>query len=65
VTVTDEHARQMLVRRGFALEWALAVAVLPGLLLNAVAGWWWADPATGYVLVHYGACEATDIFTGQ
>jgi divalent metal cation (Fe/Co/Zn/Cd) transporter len=25
----------------------LAVAVLAGLLLNAVLGWWWADPAAG------------------
>lgn len=36
----------------------LAMAVLLGLVLNAAAGWWWADPAAGYVLVYYGAREA-------
>lgn len=38
----------------------LAVAVLAGLALNAAAGWWWADPAAGYVLVYYGAREARE-----
>ena len=36
----------------------LATAVLLGLVLNAAAGWWWADPAAGYVIVYYGAREA-------
>lgn len=36
----------------------LATAVLVGLVLNAAAGWWWADPAAGYVLVYYGFREA-------
>jgi divalent metal cation (Fe/Co/Zn/Cd) transporter len=40
----------------------LAVAVLAGLTLNAAAGWWWADPAAGYVLVYYAAREAREIF---
>jgi divalent metal cation (Fe/Co/Zn/Cd) transporter len=35
----------------------LACAVLIGLVLNASFGWWWADPAAGYVLVFYGARE--------
>jgi len=35
----------------------LAVAVLAGLLLNAEARWWWADPAAGYVLVYYAGKE--------
>jgi divalent metal cation (Fe/Co/Zn/Cd) transporter len=35
----------------------LATAVLAGLLLNAGVGWWWADPAAGYVLVYYGTRE--------
>src|ERR1700758_906760 len=29
------------------IDGILAVAVLAGLTLNAVAGWWWADPAAG------------------
>lgn len=41
----------------------LASAVLVGLVLNAAAGWWWADPAAGYVLVYYGAREAKTALT--
>ncbi len=40
----------------------LATAVLAGLLLNALAGWWQADPAAGYVLVYYAARECRRIF---
>jgi divalent metal cation (Fe/Co/Zn/Cd) transporter len=40
------------------IDGVLASAVLVGLLLNACAGWWWADPAAGYVLVYYGVREA-------
>jgi len=36
----------------------LATAVLLGLVLNAAVGWWWADPAAGYVLLAYGLKEA-------
>jgi divalent metal cation (Fe/Co/Zn/Cd) transporter len=39
----------------------LAVAVLAGLVLNAVAGWWWADPVAGYVLVGYALREVRAI----
>ncbi len=41
----------------------LAVAVLAGLALNAAAGWWWADPAAGYVLVYYAGREARETFS--
>ncbi len=40
----------------------LAVAVLVGLLLNAVLGWWWADPLAGLVIVAYAIREAYAIF---
>ena len=40
----------------------LATAVLAGLALNAGLGWWWADPAAGYVLVFYAAREVRSIF---
>ena len=33
------------------IDGILATAVLLGLALNAALGWWWADPAAGYVLV--------------
>jgi divalent metal cation (Fe/Co/Zn/Cd) transporter len=41
----------------------LASAVLAGLVLNAWAGWWWADPAAGYVLVFYATREVREIFS--
>jgi divalent metal cation (Fe/Co/Zn/Cd) transporter len=45
------------------IDGLLAVAVLVGLLLNAVFGWWWADPIAGYVLVFYAAREVRAIFS--
>jgi len=47
------------------IDGILAVAVLLGLVLNAAAGWWWADPAAGYVLVYYAAREVREILTAQ
>ena len=35
----------------------LAAAVLGGLLLNALLGWWWTDPLAGLVIVYYGVKE--------
>jgi len=35
----------------------LAGAVLIGLVLNALLGWWWADPLAGLVIVYYGIKE--------
>jgi divalent metal cation (Fe/Co/Zn/Cd) transporter len=40
-----------------------AIAVLVGLLFNALLGWWWADPAASYVLTYYAAREARAILT--
>lgn len=39
----------------------LAGAVLVGLVLNAVAGWWWADLLAGLVIVYYAVREARTI----
>ena len=44
------------------IDGVLAVAVLLGLTLNAGLGWWWADPAAGYVLVYYATREVREIF---
>jgi divalent metal cation (Fe/Co/Zn/Cd) transporter len=44
------------------IDGVLALAVLLGLVLNAVAGWWWADPAAAYVLVYYAAREVRETF---
>jgi len=40
----------------------LAIAVLAGLVLNAAAGWWWADPLAAMVIVFYALREAREIF---
>lgn len=45
------------------IDGVLASAVLLGLVLNAVAGWWWADPLAGYVLVYYAVREAREALT--
>ena len=46
------------------IDGILATAVLVGLVLNAAAGLWWADPLAGYVLVYYGAREARGALSG-
>lgn len=38
----------------------LATFVLAGLLLNVVAGWWWADPAAAYLIVLYSVRESIE-----
>jgi divalent metal cation (Fe/Co/Zn/Cd) transporter len=40
----------------------LAAAVLIGLILNAVIGWWWADPFAGLAIVYYGFKEGRETF---
>jgi divalent metal cation (Fe/Co/Zn/Cd) transporter len=42
------------------IDGILATAVLIGLVLNAAAGWWWADPLAGYVLLYYAIREARE-----
>jgi len=44
------------------IDGLLAVAVLGGLALNLLLGWWWADPLAAYVIVYYAAREAVHIF---
>jgi divalent metal cation (Fe/Co/Zn/Cd) transporter len=39
------------------VDGVLAGAVLIGLGLNALVGWWWADPVAGLVIVYYGVKE--------
>jgi len=41
------------------IDGILAAAVLLGLLLNALAGWWWADPVAGYVVLYYAVREGS------
>lgn len=39
------------------IDAALAGAVLIGVGLNGLLGWWWADPLAGLVIVYYGLTE--------
>jgi divalent metal cation (Fe/Co/Zn/Cd) transporter len=43
------------------IDACLAAAVLLGLTLNAAAGWWWADPLAGLVIVGYALREARSV----
>ena len=45
------------------IDGVLATSVLVGLLLNTLAGWWWADPLTGFVIVYYAIREAHESLT--
>ena len=47
------------------IDGILAAAVLLGLLLNTLFGWWFSDPLAGYVLVFYAIRELREIFTGS
>jgi divalent metal cation (Fe/Co/Zn/Cd) transporter len=40
------------------IDGALAAAVLAGVVLNAAAGWWWADPLSALVILVYGLLAA-------
>lgn len=40
----------------------LAIAVLAGLSLDTILGWWWADPLAGLVIVYYAIREALHFF---
>jgi divalent metal cation (Fe/Co/Zn/Cd) transporter len=46
-----------------AVDGILATAVLLGLALNAWAGWWWADPTAGYIVLFYALREARSCLT--
>jgi divalent metal cation (Fe/Co/Zn/Cd) transporter len=43
----------------------LSAILLGGLLLNAVAGWWWADPVAGLVMVPIIAKEGIEGLRGK
>ncbi len=63
-SVTGEALRNPVLRtegRVTLIDGLLATAVLVGLVVNAAFGWWWADPAAGYVLVYYAIREALQI----
>jgi Co/Zn/Cd efflux system component len=41
-----------------SIDGLLAVAVLLGVTLDLLFGWWWADPVAGLVIVYYAIREA-------
>jgi divalent metal cation (Fe/Co/Zn/Cd) transporter len=43
----------------------LSVALLVGLLLNALAGWWWADPAAALVIAALATKEGVESWRGK
>jgi divalent metal cation (Fe/Co/Zn/Cd) transporter len=43
----------------------LAIATLGGLLAYTFAGWWWADPAAGFVIVYFALREGLDAWRGE
>jgi divalent metal cation (Fe/Co/Zn/Cd) transporter len=43
----------------------LSAILLGGLLLNALLGWWWADPVAGLVMVPIISKEGVDGLTGR
>lgn len=43
----------------------LSAVLLVGLLLNAVLGWWWADPAAALIMVPIIAQEGVDGVKGK
>jgi divalent metal cation (Fe/Co/Zn/Cd) transporter len=42
----------------------LSIALLAGLLLNALAGWWWADPTTALVIAAFAVHEGRESWRG-
>jgi divalent metal cation (Fe/Co/Zn/Cd) transporter len=43
----------------------LSIALLAGLLANALAGWWWADPAAALVIAGVAAREGREAWRGE
>ncbi|MGO4535981.1 cation transporter [Leifsonia sp. 2MCAF36] len=63
-TVGRRLGNRVLVTEGRVtlIDGVLAVAVLAGLLLDGLLGWWWADPVAALVVVFYAVREAVHIF---
>jgi divalent metal cation (Fe/Co/Zn/Cd) transporter len=43
----------------------LSVAVLAGLLGNALLGWWWLDPIAALVIAYVAVKEGREAWKGQ
>ena len=51
--------------RSLAFNRLLSVTTLAGLGLNALLGWWWADPVAGLVIVVFLLREAAEALRGE
>jgi divalent metal cation (Fe/Co/Zn/Cd) transporter len=47
------------------VDGVLAGSVLIGIGLNALFGWWWADPLAAFVIVYYGLKEGYTALRGE
>ena len=45
--------------------WCLSLTTLGGLGLNAILGWWWADPTAGIGVTYFLAREAIEALRGE
>jgi divalent metal cation (Fe/Co/Zn/Cd) transporter len=43
----------------------LSAVLLVGLVLNATAGWWWADPLAALVIAGFAAREGVEAWHGD
>ena len=43
----------------------LSIALLVGLLANALLGWWWADPVAALVIAGVAANEGRESWRGE
>jgi divalent metal cation (Fe/Co/Zn/Cd) transporter len=43
----------------------LSIALLVGLLANALFGWWWADPAAALAIAAIATKEGIDSWRGE
>jgi divalent metal cation (Fe/Co/Zn/Cd) transporter len=59
---TLDHKVLITEGRVTTIDAYLAASVLLGLVLNAIFGWWWADPLASLVVVFYAVREARHIF---
>lgn len=42
--------------------WVLSITLLVGLALNALFGWWWADPVVGLIIVGFLGYEGVEVW---
>lgn len=45
--------------------WWLSITTLIGILLNAIFGWWWADPAAAFAITYFLVREGREAWRGD